>query len=131
MKKGFSLLELIFAIVILGIIASFAIPKYLDTKDSALISTLNRDITTTVTSLQTYYLLNQKIDKIEDAVSVNDITWTVTDKKITDKNDCLSLEIVTDDNGTKTIVVLVDAKKTGFCEKVRISNIESHTYELL
>ncbi|MEZ4693279.1 MAG: type II secretion system protein [Aliarcobacter sp.] len=33
MKNGFFLLELIFAIVILGIIASFAVPKYLDTKD--------------------------------------------------------------------------------------------------
>ena len=46
MKSAFSLLELIFAIVILGIIASFAVPKLMDTKDSALISTIKRDINT-------------------------------------------------------------------------------------
>ena len=33
MKSAFSLLELIFAIVILGIVASFAIPKYIDIPD--------------------------------------------------------------------------------------------------
>ena len=60
MKSAFSLLELIFAIVILGIVASFAIPKYIDTKDSALVSTIKRDLNTAVSSLQSYYLLNQK-----------------------------------------------------------------------
>ena len=44
MKFAFSLLELIFVIVVLGIIASFAIPKFIDTKDSALVSTIKRDI---------------------------------------------------------------------------------------
>ena len=68
MKSAFSLLELIFAIVILGIVASFAIPKYIDTKDSALVSTIKRDINTAVSSIQSYYLLNQKIDKISDAM---------------------------------------------------------------
>jgi len=44
MKNAFSLLELIFAIVVIGIISSFAIPKYLDTKNSAVVSTIKRDI---------------------------------------------------------------------------------------
>ena len=34
MKSAFSLLELIFAIVILGIVASFAVPKYMDYADA-------------------------------------------------------------------------------------------------
>ena len=42
MKRAFSLIEIIFVIVILGIIVSFAAPKLMDTKDSALVSTLKR-----------------------------------------------------------------------------------------
>lgn len=68
MKKAFSLLELIFAIVVIGIIASFAIPKYIDTRDSALASTIKRDLITVITSVQSYYLINNKIEKISDAV---------------------------------------------------------------
>jgi general secretion pathway protein G len=71
MKSAFSLLELIFAIVILGIVASFAIPKFLDTKDTALVSTLKRDVNTAINSIQSYYLLNQKIDNISDAMTIN------------------------------------------------------------
>ena len=83
MKKAFSLLELIFAIVVLGVISSFAIPKYLDTKDSAVVSTIKRDISTITTSVQTYYLINRKIDKISDALSINESNWQVEDTKLT------------------------------------------------
>lgn len=132
MKKAFSLLELIFAIVVLAIIASFAVPKYLDTKDSALISTLQRDLSTTVTSIQSYYLLNQKIDKISEAVNLNDSNWTITDSKITDINKCVNLEIVNDDNNVKTIVIKLDSENTSnFCEKVKSSSIKDASYELL
>ena len=89
MKSAFSLLELIFAIVILGIVASFAIPKYIDTKDSALVSTIKRDLNTAVSSLQSYYLLNQKIEKISDVLTINDTNWTVSDTIISDKNSCV------------------------------------------
>ena len=67
MKSAFSLLELIFAIVVLGIVASFAIPKYIDTKDTALVSTIKRDINTAISSIQGYYLLNQKIATVKEA----------------------------------------------------------------
>lgn len=131
MKSGFSLLELIFAIVILGIVASFAIPKYLDTKDSALVSTLKRDINTATNAIQSYYLLNQKIAKISDAMEVNSTNWTVTDTKLTDKNECLSIEVKTADTGTKTIELAVNATKdTTICKKIRDAKIENKTYEL-
>lgn len=56
MKPAFSLLELIFAIVVLGIIVSVAVPKFLDTRDSALVSTIKRDVNTVINSIQSYYL---------------------------------------------------------------------------
>jgi general secretion pathway protein G len=131
MKSAFSLLELIFAIVILGIVASFAIPKYIDTKDTALVSTIKRDLNTAVTSIQSYYLLNQKIDKISDALSVNDTNWTQTDTTLVDKNSCLSLEIKTSDSSDKRIELTVDSTKdTTICKKIRDAGIFTSSYEL-
>ena len=134
MKSAFSLLELIFAIVILGIVASFAVPKYMDTKDSALVSTLKRDISTVVSSIQSYYLLNQKIDKISDAISVNSTNWTIdatTGTKISDKNSCLSLEIKTATAGDKSLNLTVDDKNTNnICVKLVASGLATTTYEL-
>lgn len=86
MKNAFSLLELIFAIVVIGIIASFAIPKYMDTRNQALASTIKRDIVTAITSVQSYYLVNRKIDKISNAINLNEQNWLVLDKKITFKD---------------------------------------------
>lgn len=97
MKKAFSLLELIFAIVVIGIIASFAIPKYLDTKDNALASTIKRDLVTVITSVQNYYLINQEIEKVSDAVSISSTNWQIEDKKMIfmDKDkECLILEVI-------------------------------------
>lgn len=131
MKSAFSLLELIFAIVILGIVASFAIPKYIDTKDSALVSTIKRDLNTAVSSLQSYYLLNQKIEKISDVLTINDTNWTLTDTKLSDKNLCLFLEIKTSDTDNKSIEVVVDTQKeTTICKKIRDAKIVTASYEL-
>ena len=130
MKSAFSLLELIFAIVILGIVASFAIPKYIDTKDSALVSTIKRDINTAVSSIQSYYLLNQKIDKISDVMTVNEVNWTVTDTKLSDKNSCLSLEIKITNN-IKSLELTVDSTKTTtICKKIQDSGLITKSYEL-
>lgn len=131
MKSAFSLLELIFAIVILGIIASFAVPKYMDTKDSALISTIKRDINTSINSIQSYYLLNQKIEKISDTMNINDTNWIISDLKMQDKNSCLSLEVKTSDLGNKTIELTVDdTKEITICKKLRDAGLISKTYEL-
>ena len=130
MKSAFSLLELIFAIVILGIVASFAIPKYIDTKDSALVSTIKRDINTAVSSLQSYYLLNQKIEKISDVLKINDTNWTLTDTKLSDKNSCLSLEIKITNN-IKSLELTVDSTKiTSICKKIQDVGLITTSYEL-
>lgn len=131
MKKGFSLLELVFAIVILGVIASFAIPKYLDTKDSALASTIKRDVNTAINSIQSYYLLNQKIEKITDSMSINEANWTVSDLKLVDKNSCVTIEVKTTTSGSKTLDLAVDdTKDSNICKKIRDSGVVSKTYEM-
>lgn len=55
MKKAFTMIELIFVIVIIGILASIAIPKLTATRDDAKISAIISNSRTTLTDLQVYY----------------------------------------------------------------------------
>ena len=78
-KKAFSIIELIFMIVVIGIIASVALPKLMNTKNSAVVSSLKQDISTITSSVQSYYLVNNKIDKLSDAVTLNSSLWDISD----------------------------------------------------
>ena len=131
MKSAFSLLEIIFVIVIFGIVASFAVPKFMDTKDSAQVATIKRDINTAINSIQSYYLLNQKIEKISDTMTISSDNWLIEDLKISDKNSCLSLEVKTASSGLKTIELVVDSdNETAICKKIIDSGVVSKSFEL-
>ena len=64
MKKGFTMIELIFVIVILGILASVAIPKLAATRDDAEVSRAAANIRTLVTDLGAYYTAQGKFASI-------------------------------------------------------------------
>ena len=55
MKKGFTMIELIFVIVILGILASVAIPRLASTREDAEISALVANIRTLISDAASYY----------------------------------------------------------------------------
>lgn len=130
MKGAFSLLELIFVIVILGIIASFAVPKFLDTKDRATASAIKRDVDTAINSIQAYYMLNQTINAISDAVTINVTNWILNpNTKLSDKSGCLTLEIVTSSN-VKTLQLNLTTSTSSVCTKLRNTGLETKTYEL-
>ena len=46
LRKGFTMIELIFVIVIIGILASVALPKLVGTRDDAIRSKLYKDTST-------------------------------------------------------------------------------------
>lgn len=130
MKSAFSLIELIFVIVILGIVASFAIPKFVDTKDSATASTIRRDVDTAINSIQSYYLLNQKIDNISDAININTTNWSIDNLKISDKSGCLTLEITISSAGIKVIDLQNTTKNSSLCTKIKNAGVVTKIYEL-
>ncbi len=71
MKKGFTMIELIFVIVILGILAAVAIPKLAATRDDANVAKAATDIATAVNDLGAYYTAQGSFsDKVEDMTSV-------------------------------------------------------------
>ena len=130
MKRAFSLIEVIFVIVILGIIVSFATPKLMDTKDSALVSTLKRDVNTAINSIQTYYLLKEKIEDISDTMNINSTNWDIEKLKMSDKNSCISLEIKNNLNTLQIDLQVDSLKDSSICKKIRDSGLVSKVYDI-
>lgn len=127
-SKAFSLIELIFMIVVMGIIASVALPKFMDTRSDAIISSLKQDVATITTSVQSYYLVKGKIDKISDAVSLNSSTWDITDKEIKyleDNTTCISIKV----DGSK-LEVTVTESAGNICKKLVEDGVKTVTYGL-
>ncbi len=89
-RSGFTMIELIFVIVILGILASVAIPKLAATRDDAKISKAASEISTMVSDIGAYYtghgvfdgdvskMTNVKLNKKDSATlaAINDINAT-------------------------------------------------------
>ena len=57
-SKGFTLLELMIVVVIIGILASIAIPKFGATKQRAYITAVKSDLRNLVTAEESYYADN-------------------------------------------------------------------------
>ncbi len=62
MKNAFTMIELIFVIVILGILASVAIPKLSATRGDAVISKLAQNIATGAAEISTYAMSKSEVD---------------------------------------------------------------------
>ena len=133
-SKAFSLIELIFMIVVMGIIASVALPKLMNTRDNAIISSLKQDVATITTSIQSYYLVKGKIDKISDAVNFNTSTWKTgsSDNEILyseDSTTCITIKVV-DSN----LSIIVDGTASGvdgsICKKLLDDGVVSSSYKL-
>jgi general secretion pathway protein G len=128
-KSAFSIIELVFAIVIIGVIAAVAIPRFMNSKTSATVSSLKQDITTITTSVQSYFIINSKIEKISDAVTLNPAVWNIEDKKVDvsfDNQECISFEIA----GAQ-LKLQINETSSAICQKVYKAGVRNSVYDLL
>ena len=128
-KSGFSLVEMIVVIVIIGIIAAIAVPKLLDTKDEATASSIKQDIATAVSAIRSYYLMNGSIAKISDAVNLNTKNWSGSDGLTAiykDTDNCVTIAVA----APTLTVTLATTNDNSVCAKLEASGVTTQTYSL-
>ncbi len=127
--KAFSLLELIFAIVIIGIISTVAVPKLLDTKDNAEAAIVQKDISTIISSVRAYYMVNDKLDNFDEALTLNPSTWNIEGTTATFEDDNKSCVTVNIEN-KKLNLIINDENSGDVCKKIIASGLSSTEYDL-
>ena len=129
MKKGFTMIELIFVIVILGILASVAIPRLAATREDAEISATVANLRTLVSDATAYYTAKGEFGSakwseitnvpLENAASTN----ATTEAKLkAGKEDCIKVQLVNKVGTTPAhILISKETGKTGVCQQVQNS----------
>ena len=121
MKKAFTMIELIFVIVILGILASVAIPKLAATRDDADVMAGIQRASNLITDLGSYYtakgefdsniskMTNELLVDSTNAIYTGDITTTPAYFGNTSRTKRCVKVTVSDMNGTLTLSDLSDS----------------------
>ena len=107
MKKGFTMIELIFVIVILGILASVAIPRLAGTRTDAEISATVANIRTLISDAAAYYALKGEFPDTAEWRDVTNVPIRLgnEDKTIITTNHHLNQDVYLTTSGTNCILV--------------------------
>lgn len=73
LRKGFTLVELLFVMAIIAILAGFAIANLKDSSKTAAISAMKNDARTAIAIQQTYFAENQAYDNADGAGDANGV----------------------------------------------------------
>ena len=128
-RNAFTMIELIFVIVIIGILASIAIPRLAATRMDAKLSTKAQNIMTAATEIAAYAVsqgqteanLSDMSNSLKNMIQQHeavDIGNYRADIKVEDSSDCIILRI--DNNGTETeTLVIAHGNTNEYCDRLR------------
>lgn len=104
-KKGFTMVELIFVIVILGILAAVAIPKLAATRDDADIAKFSQNLSTLITDIASYRTSHGKYEtKISDMTNVDIVDTGDYKAELKIRNDsCAEIIVYNEDDKANSI----------------------------
>src|ERR687896_2378555 len=57
-RRGFTLIELLIVVVIIGVLAALAVPKFVNTKERAIVTNMKSDLRNMVTAQEGYFSSN-------------------------------------------------------------------------
>lgn len=141
MRRAFSMLELVFVIVILGILASIAIPKFSSTRGEAEAVSISSDLTQALSAIQREVFAKNLSanaingDSMMQIAGLSKTRWIAVGSKIKlakdgavdSENDCITLEFA---NQKDLILELVPLPTSPLCEKLN-KTYESKTIPLI
>ena len=136
-RAGFTMIELIFVIVILGILAAVAIPKLSATRDDAKISKGAQDVATLLADLGAYYTAHGSFaTSASDMTNVKVSTGTDTDcsdgctieYNVTTDGACIDIAVTTDGNATVSDPSSDDSGTVCTQVQTRVSDLKGKTH---
>jgi len=141
MRKGFTLVELIFVIVIIGILAAVAVPKFKDLKQNAEVSGTLKIASDAFAGIPGSYVNKVDLESntsnvtLKDLVSVSGKGWNLEDANLSYKdgaNTVVTLKYYAADRNASLLIDCTkfsDASTQTKCGKVNESNTTAQTID--
>jgi general secretion pathway protein G len=123
MKKAFTMIELIFVIVILGILAAVAIPKLMATRTDAKISAISQEVSSIMSEIPAYVTAKGYVDS--NITNMSQVAKTMEDQgQAVDDNSTGSL------SGRIDSLIIKAPKDDGTLEDCIVIDVNSTTMEV-